>query len=199
MWRLITGSLLILAIAVSGQAHAQGVGQPLQLSPGAAAAPARTGHVKVPANWQVIIGRPDPLTGETTPKAQTTPKAAPVINGKAVPTLLIMRCGYRVQGLEDAILSVRFASLTGAGHFKKFEARYRFDQGPVHEFTATSKTGKNRAREFLLEQNRPDPGVEITGATQLRMQFNFQSAGASFLEFNVSGATQTLNALACPD
>jgi hypothetical protein len=199
MWRLITGSLLILAIAVSGESHAQGVGQPLQLSPDAAAAPARTGHVKVPANWQVIIGRPDPLTGETSPKAQTTPKAPSIVNGKPVPTLLIMRCGYRVRGLEDASLSVRFASLTGVGHFKKFEARYRFDESDVQQFTATSKVGKNHAREFKLDSGNPDPGIEIAGATRLRMQMNFQSAGVTFLDFNVSGATQALDALACPD
>jgi len=199
MRRLITGSLLILAIAVSGVARGQSAGQPLQLSPYATNQPAPAGHVKVPVNWKIISGRPDPLTGETSPKAQTTPKVPPVVNGKPVPTLLIMRCGYRRQGLEDASLSVRFASLTGVGHFKKFEARYRFDESDVQELTATSKVEKNHAREFKLDSGDPDPGIEIAGAARLRVQMNFQSAGVTFMDFNVSGATQALNALACPD
>ena len=197
MWHLIAGLLLILGIAASGVARAQNAGQPLQLSPYATNQPAPAGHVKVPANWKVIVERADPLTGGTARVAQTAPKTAPVIDGKSVPTLLVMQCGFEFEGLEHSALSIRFASLTGVGHFKKFEARYRFDEGPVQEFTATSKIGKNHAHEFMLDSGDPDPGVEITGATRLRMQFNFQSAGTTFLDFNVSGATQTLHALAC--
>ncbi len=199
MLRLITRAALIMAVAVSDGARAQGIGAPLQLSPYAAPQPTPAAHVKVPANWHVVVGRIDPLSGESSRMAETAPKTTPVINSKTVPTELVMRCGFKSHGLQYARLTVRFGSLTGVGHFKKFETRYRFDEGSIYQFTATSKIGKNHAREFLLNQIQPDPGVEIATAKRLRMEFNFQSAGVTFLDFNVSGATQALNALACPN
>jgi hypothetical protein len=196
MRRLTMGSALILAIAIAtwGDVHAQGVGAPLQLTPGAAAA-----HTKIPPNWKIISSQPDPLTGETLRIAQTMPKTTPVIDGKSILTEFVVKCGIRSNGVERPFLSVRFASLAGVGHFKNFQARYRFDEGPVQVFTATSKLGKNHAREFMLDSGPPDPSVVIASATRLRMEFNFQSAGMTFLDFNVSGAAQALNALACPD
>jgi len=93
---------------------------------------------------------------------------------------------------------VLFTSLTGAGHFKKFQTRYRFDEGPVRSMELTSSIGKNYARAIVLPNlGAPAPGVEIVGAARLRIEFDFKSAGVTFLDFNVSGAAEALKAIAC--
>jgi hypothetical protein len=140
----------------------------------------------------------------------------PVIDGKPVSTGLAMQCTTDIRGKKTPTpqVAIVFLSLTGLGRFKKFSARYRFDEGPVHQFLAESSIGQNHARVIALPQglkmpdvpelaklpaldNEIDPGIEIAGATRLRVEFNFMSAGVTFLDFNVSGATQAITALGC--
>ena len=144
----------------------------------------------------------------------TLPKSNPVIDGKAVETALVMRCSIMAKGMQDPQLVVVFTSLTGVGHFKNFDGRYRFDEGPIHGFAAQSISGKNHGRAISLPRfidisdipslqkipgfaDQVDPGIEIAGATRLRIEFNFKSAGTSFLDFKVSGASQAISALGC--
>ena len=186
----------------------------MQLSPGHASAPAPPASVKLPSNWKLVTGQPEPLTGQSSRQVMTLPKADPIIDGKSVATALIMQCAHAVKGEQDPQLIVIFTSLTGIGHFKNFSARYRFDEGPVHNFAAQSVIGKNHARAIALPrqldvsdipslaklpglQSQVDPGIEVAGASRLRLEFNFQSAGVTFLDFNVSGATQAIGALGC--
>jgi len=206
--------LLIGAIAAASVARAQGAGAPMQLGPGQVAAPAPQASVKLPSNWKLVAGQPDPLTGQSLREVMTLPKADPTIDGKSVATALVMQCTRTVKGEPDPQLIVIFTSLTGVGHFKNFDARYRFDEGPVHSFAAQSVIGKNHARAIALprypdisdipglaklpaSQGPVDPGIEIAGAARLRIEFNFQSAGVTLLDFNVSGATQAIGALGC--
>jgi hypothetical protein len=206
--------LLIAAAVTPGGVGAQGTGAPLPLGTGHAAAPAPQAPVKLPINWKILTMQPDPLTEQRLPQVMTLPKANPVIDGKSVTTALVMRCSSASKGVPDPQLIVVFGSLTGVGHFKNFDARYRFDEGPVHDFAAQSVIGKNHARAIVLPryldvsdnptlakiagpQGQVDPGIEIAGASRLRMEFNFKSAGAAFLDFNVSGATQAIAALGC--
>lgn len=189
---------LILAIAVSGEAGAQSAGAPLELTPGAAAEPKPAVHGKIPSNWKIITNQLDLLTDETSRSAVTMPKSTPVIDGKSAPVALVLRCGGHRRGLPDPTVTVVFTSLTGVGYFKKFNARYRFDEGPVQSFTAESKVGKNHARAIPLSDfGNPSPGIEIAGANRLRVEFDFISAGVTYLDFNVSGATQAISALDC--
>jgi hypothetical protein len=215
MVRGVRSLVVVLTVVVASEAWAQGVGVPLQLSPGQAPARAPQASAKIPNNWKIIAGDPDPLTGQGSRKAMTLPKATPVIDGKSVETALVMQCSTSVKGMPDPQLIVIFTSLTGVGHFKNFGGRYRFDEGPVHEFSAESVIGKNHARAIPLPEvldasdlqdllklhagvhTEVDPGVEIAGAMRLRIEFNFKSAGVIFLDFNVSGATQVVSALGC--
>jgi hypothetical protein len=214
MLRGIKILLLIGALAAPAVARAQGTGTPLPLGAGHAAAPAPQAAVKLPSNWKLLTMQPDPLTGQSVPQVMTLPKANPVIDGKSVTTALVMRCASDSRGVPDPQLIAVFGSLTGVGHFKSFDARYRFDEGPVHDFAAQSSIGKNHARAIVLPryldvsdnpnlakllgpQRQVDPGIEIAGASRLRMEFNFKSAGTAFLDFNVSGATQAISALGC--
>jgi hypothetical protein len=170
----------------------------LQLSPGGGPQPASKADVKIPRNWKIVTGRADPLTDKATRVAMTRPKSTPVINGKSVATALMMDCNPDPRLSPGPVLVVAFDSLTGVGHFKTFESRYRFDEGPVHDFTATTTLGKNHSRALALPlSTRLDPGVEIAVAKRLRLQFNFRMGGVAFLDFDVSGSAQALAALGC--
>ncbi len=142
----------------------------------------------------------------------TLPKTMPVIDGKTVTTGLILRCSRTATGSALRQLVFIFTSLTGVGHFKNFSARYRFDEGPVRNVDLSREIGKNHARAIvlpnpnaetapllakLLHDLPPDPGVEMAGATRLRIEFNFRSAGIAFLDFDVSGSTQAMRAVGC--
>jgi len=214
MLRGLKFSLLIGAVVAAGGVRGQGTATSSPPGAGHAAAPAPQAPVKLPPNWKPFIMQPDPLTEQNVPQVITLPKANPVIDGKSVTTALVLRCSSASRGVPDPLLIVVFASLTGVGHFKNFDARYRFDEGPVHSFAASSLIGKNHARTILLpryldvsdnptlakllgSQAQVDPGVEIAGASRLRMEFNFKSAGVAYLDFNVSGATQAISALRC--
>jgi hypothetical protein len=209
-------SIFVLVLAASSDVRAQGANTPLPLAPGAQRGPATTpnARVNVPNNWKIITGQPDPLTGQISRVAGTSPKSNPVLDGKSVTTGLLLRCDTDLKGLQLPDVIVVFTSLTGVGHFKNFAARYRFDEGPVRDFAANSIIGKNHARIIFLPNvvsladvgNPPknampagvvNPGIEIAGAARLRIEFNFKSAGTTFLDFNVSGATQAISALGC--
>ena len=129
----------------------------------------------------------------------TRPKSTPVINGKSAPVALMMGCNPVPRLSPGPVLVAAFDELTGAGHFKTFASRYRFDDGAVHDFTATTILGKNHSHTFGLPlSTRLDPGVKITVSKRLRIAVNFQAAGTAFLDFNVSGSPQALAALDCP-
>ena len=171
----------------------------MQLSPGAANAPAPAGHVNVPHNWKIVTTRAEPLSGKITRFAMTKPKSTPIINGKSVASALMMECNPDPRLSPGPVLVMAFDSLTGIGHFKTFASRYRFDEGPVHDFTATSTLGKNHMRAFALPlSTRLDPGVEIAVSKRLRLELNFRTAGVTFLDFDVSGSRPALAALGCP-
>lgn len=198
MWRLFLASTLMLMIAVSGELYAQGVGAPLQLAPGDSAQSQPKSGTKVPRNWKIVTGTPDPLTEKVTPVAMARPKSTPVINGKTAPAALMMSCNPNPDVSPGPLLVVAFDGLTGIGHFKTFSSRYRFDEGPVHDFTATTTLGKNHSRAFALPlSTRLDPGVEIAVSKRLRVDANFRTAGVIFLDFDVSGSPQALAALHC--
>jgi hypothetical protein len=212
-----TGTIttLIFAAAFSGSAQAAGPGTPLQLSPGNAGT-ASALSARIPSNWKLRVSQPDALTGQVQRQVITLAKVNPVINGKSATTGLIMQCTTDIGGKKSPTprLVIVLLSLTGVGHFKNFSARYRFDEGPVHQFVAQSTVGKDHARVIALPEalkipstpqlaklpgleNEVDPGVEIAGAARLRVEFNFLSAGVTFLDFNVAGATQAINTLGC--
>ena len=111
----------------------------------------------------------------------TRPKSTPVINGKSAPVALMMGCNPVPRLSPGPVLVAAFDGLTGAGHFKTFASRYRFDDGAVHDFTATTILGKNHSHTFGLPlSTRLDPGVKITVSKRLRIAVNFQAAGTSF-------------------
>jgi hypothetical protein len=196
----------LLAVAL-GVARAQSA-EPLQLSPNTSA-PEK--GVKIPSHWKIIANGPEALTEEKSRTVMTLLKTMPVIDRKTVTTGLILRCSRTATGSALPQLVFIFTSLTGVEHFKNFSARYHFDEGPVH-IDLSSEIGKNHARGIalsnpnaetspmlakLLHDLPPDPGVEIAGATRLRMEFNFRSAGIAFLDFDVSGSTQAMRAVGC--
>jgi len=188
--------LIFISVAVvSGSARAQGAGQPLQVGPGTTASES---GVKVPSNWKITPGGYEELTDEKSRMAITLPKSTPVIDGKSVTTGLVLRCEVNPSGPPIPRLTVIFTSLTGVGHFKKFQTRYRFDEGPVRSMELTSNIGKNYARAIVLPNlGAPAPGFEIVGATRLRIEFDFKSAGVTFLDFTVTGAPQAMRAIGC--
>jgi hypothetical protein len=170
----------------------------------------------VPGHWHIVTSESEALTEEKSHTAVVMPKTMPVIDGKTVTTGLVLRCSKSASGSPIPQLVFAFTSLTGVGHFKNFSARYRFDEGPVRNVDLSSEVGKNHSRAITLP-NRvsetppmyakelakelhdapPDPGVKIAGATRLRVEFNFRSAGIAFLDFDVSGATQAMRAIGC--
>jgi hypothetical protein len=189
----------ILIIGAAGDIYAQRAGAPLRLAPSGAPRPIPNAAIKVPHNWKIVTGRADPLTDKVIRLAMTRPKSTPVINGKSAPVALMMSCNPVPRLSPGPVLVVAFDELTGAGHFKTFAGRYRFDDGAVHDFTATTILGKNHSRTFGLPlSTRLDPGVEIAVSKRLRIAANFQAAGTAFLDFNVSGSPQALAALDCP-
>jgi hypothetical protein len=188
-----------LIMGMAGNAFAQRADAPLQLAPSGAPRPIPNAALKVPHNWEIVTGRADPLTDKALRFAMSRPKSTPVINGKSVPVALMMSCNPAPGLSPGPVLAVAFEGLTGAGHFKTFASRYRFDEGAVHDFTATTILGKNHSRTFALPlSTRLDPGVEIAISKRLRLEVNFQTAGTTFLDFNVSGSPQALMALDCP-
>jgi hypothetical protein len=192
-------SVLTLAIEIPGNAQAQQAGAPLQLAPSGTEQHGLAISAKLPHNWKIISRRPDPLTDKVTPVAMTRPKSTPVINGRSIPAALTMSCNPNPRLSPGPVLVVVFDGLTGVGHFKTFASRYRFDEGAVHDFTATTILGRNHSRAFALPlSTRLDPGVEIAVSKRLRLAVNFQTAGTSFLDFDVSGSPQALAALNCP-
>lgn len=187
--------LIFVAMLVAGVARAQGVGQPLQVGPGTSSPESRA---KVPSNWKITARGREALTEQTSRMAITLLKSNPVIDGKSVTTGLVLQCEINPSGPPIPQVMVLFTSLTGVRHFKKFQTRYRFDEGPVRSMELTSNIGKNYARAIVLPNlGAPAPGVEIVGATRLRIEFDFKSAGVTFLDFNVSGAAEALKAIAC--
>jgi len=199
MRRGIQLAVFILISGLGGAAYAQNAGAPLQLAPDDTQPPPAKAGAKVPRNWKIVTSRPDPLTEKVRRMAMTRPKSTPVVNGKSIPTALMMNCNPAPKLSPGPILVVSFQSLTGVGHFKTFGARYRLDEGPVHDFTAETILGKDHSWTFALPfSTRFDPGVEIAVSRRLRLGVNFQSAGTIFLDFDVSGSQQALAALGCP-
>ena len=188
----------ILIVGMAGDTYAQRAEAPLRLAPSGAPRPIPNATLKVPHNWKIVTSRADPLTEKVIRLAMTRPKSTPVINGKSVPVALMMSCNPAPRLSPGPLLVVAFDGLTGAGHFKTFASRYRLDDGAVHDFTATTILGKNHSRTFGLPlSTRLDPGVEIAISKRLRIAVNFQTAGTTFLDFNVSGSPQALAALDC--
>jgi hypothetical protein len=189
----------ILIVGTAGDTYAQRADAPLRLAPSGAPRPIPNTALKVPHNWKIVTSRADPLTDKVFRLAMTRPESTPVINGKSVPVALMMSCNPAPRLSPGPLLVVAFDGLTGAGHFKTFASRYRFDDGAVHDFTATTILGKNHSRTFGLPlSTRLDPGVEIAVSKRLRIAVNFQTAGTTFLDFNVSGSPKALAALDCP-
>lgn len=189
----------ILTIGTAGDTYAQRADAPLRLAPSGAPRPIPNAALNVAHNWKIVTSRADPLTDKVIRLAMTRPRSTPVINGKSAPVALMMSCNPIPRLSPGPVLVVAFDELTGAGHFKTFAGRYRFDDGAVHDFTATTILGKKHSRTFGLPlSTRLDPGVEITVSKRLRIEVNFQAAGTAFLDFNVSGSPQALAALDCP-
>jgi len=187
--------LIFVSMIIAEAAWAQRTGQPLQIGPGTTAPESRA---KVPRNWNIISGSPNALTEQTSPMAITLAKTNPVIDGKSVATGLVMLCQTDPSEPPMPLIMVTFTSLKGVGHFKKFQTRYRFDEGPVHSMELKSTVGKNYARSIVLPNvGAPIPGVEIAGATRFRVEFDFKSAGVASLDFNVGGASQAMRAIGC--
>jgi hypothetical protein len=186
--------LIVIGLTLAANA-AQGAGQPLQIGPGTTTPES---GAKVPSNWKITSGGQEALSEQTSRMAITLPKSNPVIDGKSVTTGLVLRCEINPSGPPVPQVMVLFTSLTGVGHFKKFQTRYRFDEGPVRSMELKSIIGKNYTRAIVLQnQAAPAPDVEIVGATRLRIEFDFKSAGVTFLDFNVSGAVEALKAISC--
>jgi hypothetical protein len=195
MRRGISVLIAVLCVAVWHNPYAQGAGQPLQIGPGTTAPDA---GAKVPKNWSIRDNGPEALTDQPTRMAITLPKSTPIIDGKSVTTGLILRCGINPDGPPLPQLTVIFTSLTGIGHFQKVNIKYRFDEGPVHGMELKSIIGKNFIRAIVVPNTAvPPPGVEIASATRFRIEIDFKSAGVTFLDFNVTGATQALRAIGC--
>jgi hypothetical protein len=207
MYRLITRSALILAIAVLGGPHGQAVGAPLQLSPGAATGPAPAVHAKIPNNWKLITNRPDPLTEKSSRYVVDMAKTKPVFHGQTITAALVVHCvTVFLNKPSEPELILLFTGLQGIGHINRLPTKYRWDEGRVHSFMlkGTGKTGKRAIALAKLISPVPDvvpsedPISDIVAAKRLRVEVTFQSAGTVFLDFDVSGANQALDALACP-
>jgi hypothetical protein len=126
--------------------------------------------------------------------AITLPKSTPVIDGKSVTTGLRSRSGWTAASATYGDFHVAY----GIGHFQKVKIQYRFDDGPVRGMELKSIIGKDFIRAIVVPSTAvPPPGVEIVTATRFRIEIDFKSAGVTFLDFNVTGATQALRAIGC--
>ncbi len=194
---LILGCLTL----VGGSARAQAPSAPLHINPAAAPPPAASGaaHAAVPSNWKIVDAGRDPVTERPMRMAITLPKSDSAKNGRSGATGLAIICFSANPNIPThPELALVFTAVTGVGRYKKFAARYRFDEGPIYNPTLTSDVGKNGTRRFILPTSSdPSPATEITGASQFRAEVNLHSAGIVFLDFNVAGAAAAIKAIAC--
>jgi len=148
--------------------------------------------------WKVMNAQRDPLTDQTARYAKTTPKSDPIQNGKPVTTALIIKCGtIYVSGPTHPELMILFTSLTGTGHVKNIETRYRFDEGPIRDYKLSSG-GKAGARAILLPKlSNQDPIADLIAAKRLRVEVNLPHAGMTLLDFNVANASEAIQAISC--
>lgn len=93
--------------------------------------------------------------------------------------------------------------MEGIGQISNLATEYRWDEGRVHSFTLKG-TGKAGTRAIVLPKPispvpedvpSEDPISDIVAAKRLRVEVSFQSAGAIFLDFDVSGAAQAIKAV----
>ena len=98
---------------------------------------------------------------------------------------------------------VLLIGLTKLGYLRNLASRYRFDEGPVHSFRSHA-TGKQGTRGIVLRKlDMPpntvleDPAGEIVTAKRLRFEVSLDNKSTVFLDFNVTGADDAINALSC--
>jgi hypothetical protein len=148
--------------------------------------------------WKIINGQRDPLTEQAATFAVKMPTADPVQHGKSITTALVIKCTTAfVSGPTHPELMILFTSLTGRGHAKTMETRYRFDDGPVRDYKLAS-AGKTGTRAIVLPKfSDQDPIADIVAAKRLRVEVNLPETGTTLLDFNVSGASDAIQAISC--
>jgi hypothetical protein len=171
----------------------------LRIAAGAAAALlVAHAQAEVPSAWKVIDGQRDPLTEQTARYAVTMPKSSPVQNGKPVTTALIIRCEKVFQNAPARPeLVILFTPLTGWWHVKTIETLYRFDEGPVRDYKLDFP-GRAGVRVIALPKfTDQDPIADLIAAKRLRVEITLPYSGRTFLDFNVSGANEAVQAVSC--
>ena len=147
--------------------------------------------------WRITTER-DQLTGEVARLAVTTPKADSVAEGKSAATALIIQCGRAFQtGPTHPEVLILLASFAGTRHVRSVHARYRFDDGPVRDYTL-DVSSKGDARAIMLPKfSDQDPAADLVAAKRLRVEIAVPRAGASLLDFDVAGGGDAVRAISC--
>jgi len=147
--------------------------------------------------WKIATER-DQFADRVSRFAVTLPKSDPVVQGKSVTTALIIKCaGVAQTRPAHPELMILFTSLTKTRHIKTIATRYRFDDGAVRDYKL-KLSGKNGAHTILLPKlGNEDPVADLVAAKRLRVEIRLAGAGATLLDFNVTGAGDAVKAIAC--
>jgi hypothetical protein len=147
--------------------------------------------------WKIATER-DQLTDRVSRFAVTLPKSNLVQQGKSVTTGLIIKCGSAfATGPMHPELMILFTPSGGMWHVKTFHTRYRFDDGPVRDYKL-KVIGRKGAHAILMPKlGHEDPVADLVAAKRPRAEINLPSAGATLLDFNVTGAGGAVKAVAC--
>ena len=196
MLRSIAFWILIGLTLMAGAARAQAPKAPLQLVPSEASAPAR---LKVPNNWKIVDNGRDPLTEKPSRIAIALPKSDSSQNGKSAIIALILLCLYdSAHETTHPAVALVLTSSAGAGRYKKFSIRYRFDEESVRSNVVVSDIGKGEARRILLPVSEyEDPIKDIAAAKRFRAEVDLRTKGVVYLDSNVTGAAEAAKAIGC--
>ena len=161
-------------------------------------------HAEV-ASWKIIDGQKDPLTDKPTRFAVAMAKSTPVFHDQPVTTALGIRCItiFTNKPAEPEVV-ILFIGLTGLEHVRKVMARYRWDEGPVRDYTLKTAGARGTRMIELPKFTSPtklveseDPIADLVAAKRFRAEVLFASEGKIALDIDVAGANDAIHALAC--
>jgi hypothetical protein len=161
-------------------------------------------HAEV-ASWKIIDGHSDPLTDKPSRFAVAMAKSTPAFRGQPVTTALVIRCVtiFTNKPAEPEVMLL-FTGLTELGRVRNVVAHYRWDEGPVRDYTLKTAGARGTRAIELPKFTSPtklvegeDPIADIVAAKRFRAEVQFASQGTIVLDINVAGANDAIHALAC--
>jgi hypothetical protein len=154
-------------------------------------------HAEGATAWR-IFNQHDPLSDRVSRVAGAQPKSEPQQDGKAVTTALFISCGSAFpNGPTHPQLTILFTPLKHMFHVDAVTTRYRFDEGPIRQYSLQIPGRNNSYVVMLPKFSDQDPIADLVAARRLRAEIFLPHTTNILLDFNVVGAADAVKAIAC--